>query len=92
MFNLNNLLPGYLVFIHFHPNTSIWILISVLLKSYYYSFICYVISPWNLVLFVPKNDYVDSKKEYLDNMFLKPEYNLAAELFIQTTVVIRLEW
>ena len=44
------------------------------------------------MLFVPKHDYVESKKEYLDNMFLKPEYNLTDKLFMQTTVVIRLEW
>ena len=25
-------------------------------------------------------------------MFLKPEYNLTDKLFMQTTVVIRLEW
>ena len=51
MFNLNYLLLGYFVFIDFLPITSIWLLIYALLNSYYYSFICKIISPWNLVLF-----------------------------------------
>ena len=55
VYSFSSRLQGYLVFINFLQVTSTWVLISVLLNSYYYSFICKVISPWNLALFVPKH-------------------------------------